>query len=236
MNKQPNSPWESFHVNIPKSSSEVLKTQYKRLQAISPALEDPLDLKETLSAISKAIEENRLTPHDVADVKQDQLISQDINFRQLCQFHFACISFLCAEKRLASGDEKAAWPLICNTSYLIGVTEDGLFLAAKGKEARRKAEAGKPGRQKGGAATKAKYDKVRKVMVDLLETHAPPEGWLTKKQAVDTIYDDLALSVEHLDLTFPDIHETALKWLRESGIVEINTAYEKTKLSNKSNN
>lgn len=227
MNEQTISPWDVFYVNIPLSLSDVLKKQYKRLGYIAPALEDPVDLQGILAAMSKAIDEERLTPHDLADVKQDELLSQDINFRQLCQFHMACIAYLCAQRRMAQSDEKAAWPLICHASYLIGIVEDGLFLAAKAKEARRKAEAGLPGRQKGGAATKAKYDKVRKIMAELIEANSPPEGWETKTQAVDSIYDDFVMSVENLGLNFPDLHSTALRWLQDSGVVEIKMADKK---------
>ncbi|WP_122555629.1 hypothetical protein [Pseudomonas viridiflava] len=221
MNSKLFSPWDSLYVRIPKNLPEVLRKQYNRLAKIAPALEEPIDLRKLLAAMTLAIDEERLTVHDLADNKQEELLSQDINVRQLCQFHSTCITYLCAKRKMDQGDENEAWPLACHTSYLIGVTEDGLFLAAKAKEARRKAEAGLPGRQKGGKATKAKYDRVRKIMAELIEANTPSGGWTTKTQAVNHVYEELVMSASDLDVQFPDLHSTALRWLQDSGMAKI---------------
>lgn len=213
--------------NFQQSLTEVVNDQHEKLRLLALGLEYPLDLEETLVRVSERIDSGAITSFEVADLKLDELLSRDINFRQTCQFEMSCIALVCAEKRIAAGDEGAAWPLLCHTSYLIGVTEDGLAVAAKAKEDLQRSAARKPGKQKGGRVTKEKYDKIRAHMIELLTNRAPNGGWITKVQAVDAIAGDLqkfALEAD-LNLRLPDIHNTATNWLKKSGDAAVNYAY-----------
>ncbi|MCF7539186.1 hypothetical protein [Pseudomonas petrae] len=212
--------------NIPNNAKESFETQHQRLKEISVHFEEPLDLDEILSALSEAIETGNITEDEIMDLNLAGVIPRKRLDRQQAQFHMSCLAYIQAKKQIDSGDEAAAWPLLCHTSYLIGQTETGL---AESNEARWTSENALLGRQLGGKATNEKYAPFRTRMVELLKSRAPEGGWKTKKQAVETIYLELEKFIPEdpsSNVKIEDFHQAATNWLKKSGNAEINDAYE----------
>ncbi|BBP57099.1 hypothetical protein [Pseudomonas sp. St316] len=212
--------------NIPNNAKESIETQHGRLKEISIHFEEPLDLDEILSALSQAIEAGNITEDEIMELHLECVIPRKRLDRQQAQFHMSCLAYIQAKKLIESGDEAAAWPLLCHTSYLIGQTETWL---AESNDARWTSENALLGRQLGGKVTNEKYAPFRTRMVELLKSRAPEGGWKTKKQAVETIYLELEKFIPedpNSNVQIEDFHQAATNWLKKSGVTEINEAYQ----------
>ncbi|QAY84099.1 hypothetical protein [Pseudomonas arsenicoxydans] len=225
MNKINEFPRDLLFPKIPKNAKESIDAQYLRLNEISTHFEEPLDLAETLLALSKAIELGHITENEIIELHMNGVISRNPLNRQQAQFHISCLAYIQAKKYVDSGNDVAAWPLLCHTSYLIGQTET---VVAESNEARWLSENTLPGQQLGGKVTSEIYEPIRTRMIELLKKCAPAEGWKTQKQALETIHPELEKFIlEEFDsnLTIKDIYNTAESWIKKSGNTEIHNTY-----------
>lgn len=211
-------------LTIPNTAKKLVERQLEQLEEISTYFEEPTDLAEFLSELSKAIEVGNITEDIMLELNMDGVISRTRVNRQQAQFHMSCIAYIQAKKQIDADNEVAAWPLLCHTNYLIGQAETGL---TESNEERWHIESALPGRQLGGKVTNEKYEPLRKRMIELLKIRAPTGGWKTKKQAVDAIYSELEtfISEEPNSDIVKDAHNLATSWLKKSGNFDINNAY-----------
>jgi hypothetical protein len=210
---------DTLFPNIPKNAKKCIEVMHERLEDISTHFIEPVSLTETLSELSEAIDKGDITDDELLALNMRRVTLQKSQQRQEAAFYMSCIAYIQAKKLVTSGDEVDAWPLLCHTSYLIGQAETVLAVL---NEALSKKENAKPGQQKGGRVTKEKYDKIRTRMIELLQTCTPAGGWISQKQAIDVIHDELQAYVAEasLGLALPDIYETATNWLSDNAEIK----------------
>lgn len=222
--------FEIFPSEASKSLERIIQEQYYRLTEIVAYLETPINLSNFIEKISAEIDSRAIDSDTISQLNLERLIAQNPETSQIRQFEIACIALACTKKIFSSGNLDSAWPLTCHTNYLIGTVERQTELFEAAKKNFEKAKSNKTRAQKGGAATKDQYTKIRSHMAGLLMRKAPDCGWISKKSAVDSILGALEEFVTQTDLNLPlpDLHATATKWLQRSGDLEINEAYEKS--------
>lgn len=221
-------PHDSFFQNIPRGLADTIQWQYEKLLELSLAINDPENLDEYLDKLTQEIGSGDVTRDDLADTNASALFNKNIKAHYQILFKISCVAFIYARKKVYKVQETAVWPLLCHASYLIATAESAAGIVYQEQEAQRVLKNGEPGRQKGGKTTSELYRPIRDRMIELLKSSKPIGGWRTKKQAIDTIHEDLQAfisSTPELRVIISEVYETADKWLKSTGHPEIIEAY-----------